>query len=52
MYYTALSVIFNEHGHSLKESFLERSKLAEVAYERGWKEAKILQTETISRYRK
>jgi len=52
MYYTVLSVVLNEYRHNLKESAQERSKLTELAHERVWNEVKILQTETVSRYRK
>jgi hypothetical protein len=45
-----------EHRHSLKQSLLEKSKLAQHAYEEGhrvsWDEAKILAIEGNSRYRK
>jgi hypothetical protein len=46
----------HEHRHSLKEGLLERSKLAQHAYEEGHKVARvnprILEIESNSRYRK
>jgi predicted GIY-YIG superfamily endonuclease len=51
-----LAMRLSEHKHSLKEDFLEKSKLAQHAYEEGhrvgWKEARILETASSSRYRK
>jgi predicted GIY-YIG superfamily endonuclease len=45
-----------EHKHNLKEGLLEKSKLAQHAYEEGhrvgWDEAGILEIESNSRYRK
>jgi hypothetical protein len=45
-----------EHKHNLKEGLLEKSKLAQHAYEEGhrvgWDEARVLEIETNSRYRK
>jgi hypothetical protein len=45
-----------EHRHSLKEDLLEESKLAQHSYEEGhmvgWDEARILEIESKSRYRK
>ena len=52
LYNTQYCLLFSSNIWNLKESVLERSKLAELAYEMGWNEAKILQNETISRYRK
>jgi hypothetical protein len=46
----------HEHGHNLKEGLLEKSRLAQHAYEEGhrviWDEARILKTESNSRHRK
>jgi hypothetical protein len=45
-----------EHRHNLKQGLLEKSKLAKHAYEKGhkigWDEARILDTESHSKYRK
>jgi hypothetical protein len=45
-----------EHWHSLKDGLLEKSKLAQRAYEEGhrvgWDEARVLEIESNSRYRK
>jgi hypothetical protein len=45
-----------EHRHNLKEGHLEKSKLAQHAFEEGqrvnWDEARILEIESNSRYRK
>jgi hypothetical protein len=45
-----------EHRHNLKEGLLEKSKLAQHAHEEGhrvgWDDARILEIESISRYRK
>jgi hypothetical protein len=45
-----------EHRHSLKEGLLEKSKLAQHAYEErhrvSWDEARSLEIESNSRYRK
>jgi hypothetical protein len=45
-----------EHRHNLKEGLLEKSKLAQHAYEEGhrvcWDDARILEIESNSRYRK
>jgi hypothetical protein len=45
-----------EHRHNLKEGLLEKSKVAQHAYEEGhrigWDEAKVLEIESNSRYRK
>jgi hypothetical protein len=44
------------HEHNLKESLLEKSKLAQHSYEEGrrigWENARILEIESNSRYRK
>jgi hypothetical protein len=52
----SLAVWFCEHRHNLKEGLLERSKLAQHAYEEGhsvvWDEARILEIESNSRHRK
>jgi hypothetical protein len=46
----------HDHRHNLKEGLLEKSKLAQHAYEEGhrvvWDEARILEIESNSRYRK
>jgi hypothetical protein len=46
----------SEHKHSLKKNILEKSKLAQRAYEEGhrvgWEEARILEIESSSKYRK
>jgi hypothetical protein len=45
----------HKHRHNLKEGILEKSKLAPYAYEGhrvGCDDAKILETESNSRYRK
>jgi predicted GIY-YIG superfamily endonuclease len=51
-----LAVKLREHKHNLKEGLLEKSKLAQHAYEQGhrlgWNEARILEIESNSRYRK
>jgi hypothetical protein len=51
-----LAVRLREHGHNLKEGLLEKEKLAQHAYEEGrrvgWVEAKILEIDSNSRYRK
>jgi hypothetical protein len=43
-----------EYRHNLKEGLLEKSKLAQHAYEEdnrvGWNEARILEIESNSRY--
>jgi hypothetical protein len=45
-----------EHKYHLREGLLEKSKLAQHAYEEGhrvgWEEARILEIESNSRYRK
>jgi hypothetical protein len=47
---------FCKHWHNLKEGLIEKSKLAQYAYEEGLRvgsgEARILEIETNSRYRK
>jgi hypothetical protein len=49
-------VLFLENSHNLKEVFLEKSKLAQHAYEEdhraGWDEDMGLKIEINSRYRK
>jgi hypothetical protein len=51
-----LAVQLLEHRHYLKESLLEKTKLAQHAYAKGhrvgWDEARILEIESNSRYRK
>jgi hypothetical protein len=50
-----LAVQLHEHRHILKEGLLEKSKLAQHAYEEGdrvfWDEARILEIESNSRCR-
>jgi predicted GIY-YIG superfamily endonuclease len=50
------AVRLREHRHNLKESLLEKSKLAQPTYEEGHKvgmdEARVLEIESNSRYRK
>jgi hypothetical protein len=49
-------VRLREHGHNLKDGIVEKSKLAHQAYEEvhriGRDEARILETESNSRYKK
>jgi hypothetical protein len=49
-------VLLREHRHNLKYGLLEKSKLAQHAYEEGhmvgWNEARILDIESHNRYRK
>jgi hypothetical protein len=49
-------VRIREHRHNLKEGLLDKSKLAQHAYEEGhrvgWDEARVLEIESNSRYRK
>jgi hypothetical protein len=51
-----LAMWLHEHRHNLKEVLLEKSKLAQHAYDEGhkvgWDEARILEIESNSRYRK
>jgi hypothetical protein len=51
-----LVVRIQEHRQSLKERLLEKSRLAQHAYEEdhrmGWNRVKVLQMESNSRYRK
>jgi hypothetical protein len=51
-----LAMLLREHGHSLQQGLLEKSKLAQHAYEEGhrvgWDEARILEIESHSRHRK
>jgi hypothetical protein len=51
-----LPVRLREHTHNLKEGLLENSKLAAHAYEGGhrvgWSEARVLEIEDNSRYKK
>jgi predicted GIY-YIG superfamily endonuclease len=53
---TPLAVQLREHRHNLQQGFLEKSKLAQHAYEEGhrieWDGARILEIESNSRYRK
>jgi hypothetical protein len=49
-------VQLREHIHNLQKGLLEKTKLAQHAYEEGnsirWDEARILEIESNSRYRK
>jgi hypothetical protein len=51
-----LAVRFREHIHNLQHGLLEKSKLAQYAYEEvhriRWDDARILEIESNSRYRK
>jgi predicted GIY-YIG superfamily endonuclease len=51
-----LEVRIKEHNYNLTQGLLEKSKLAQHAYEEGhricWKEAKVLQIEPNATYRK
>jgi hypothetical protein len=51
-----LAVWFCEHRHNFREDLLEKSKFAQHAYKEGhrviWDEARILEIENNSRYRK
>jgi hypothetical protein len=51
-----LAVRIREHGHNLKNGLLEKSKLVQHAFEEdhqvAWNEAKVLNIESNSRYRK
>jgi hypothetical protein len=51
-----LAVRLREHKHNLREGLLEKSKLAQHPYEEGHRvgcdEARILENENSSRYRK
>jgi hypothetical protein len=51
-----LAVWLREHRHNLQQGLLEESKLAQHAYEEGhrvrWDDARILEIESNSRYRK
>jgi hypothetical protein len=51
-----LAVRLREHRHNLRQGLLEKSKLAQHAYEErnrvSWDEAKISEAESNSRYRK
>jgi hypothetical protein len=51
-----LEVLIKEHKYKLKQDLLEKSKLAQHAYEEGqktcWKEAMVLQIEPNTTYRK
>jgi predicted GIY-YIG superfamily endonuclease len=53
---TPLAVRHREHKHNLREGYLEKSKLAKHALEEDhridWDNAKVLATESDSRYRK
>jgi hypothetical protein len=52
----SLAVRLREHTHNIKEGLLEKSNLAQHAYEEChrvvWVEARILEIENNSRYRK
>jgi hypothetical protein len=49
-------VQLREHRHNLQQGLLEKSKLAQHAYEEGhevgWGDARVLEIESNSRYRK
>jgi hypothetical protein len=49
-------VRLREHRHNLQQGLLEKSKLAQHAYEEGhrvgWDDARVLEIESNSRYRK
>jgi hypothetical protein len=51
-----LALRLREHRHNLQHGLLEESKLAQNAYEEGhrvgWDEARILEIESNTRYRK
>jgi predicted GIY-YIG superfamily endonuclease len=51
-----LAVRLREHRHNLQQGFLEKSKLAQHAYEEGhrvgWNNARVLEIESNNRYRK
>jgi hypothetical protein len=51
-----LAVRLREHRHNLQQGLLEKSKLAQHAYEEGhrvgWDDARVLEIESNSRYRK
>jgi hypothetical protein len=51
-----LAVRLREHGHKLQEGLLEKSNLAQHAYEVGhgvgWDDARVLEIESNSKYRK
>jgi hypothetical protein len=51
-----LALRIREHRHHLKEGLLDKSKLAQHAYEEGhrvgWDEARVLEIDSNSRYRK
>jgi predicted GIY-YIG superfamily endonuclease len=53
---TPLAMQLREHRHHLQQGFLEKSKLAQHAYEEGhtlgWDDARILEIESNCRYRK
>jgi predicted GIY-YIG superfamily endonuclease len=52
----SLSVRLREHRHNLQQGLLKKSKLAQHAHEEGhrvgWDDARILEIEGNSRYRK
>jgi hypothetical protein len=52
----SLAMKLHEHTHNVKESLLEKSKLSQHAYEEGhrigWDEARILEIQSNSRYKK
>jgi hypothetical protein len=51
-----LAMQLREHRHNLQQGLLEKSKFAQHAYENGyrvdWDDARILEIESNSRYRK
>jgi hypothetical protein len=52
----SVALWLREHRHNLKKGLLEKSKLAQYAYEENhrvrWDDARILETESNSKYRK
>jgi hypothetical protein len=52
----SLAMQLREHRHNLKDGLLVKSKLAQHAYEEnhrvGWDDAKILETESNSKFKK
>jgi hypothetical protein len=56
MHVGPLEVCIKEHKYNLTQGLLDKSKLAQHAYEEGhkicWKDAKVLQIEPNATYRK
>jgi hypothetical protein len=52
----SLAVRLREHRHNLKQGLLEKSRLTKHAYEEGhkvgWTDARVLDIESHSKYRK